>query len=268
MPTPVITDNIEIATIVGQSKYWNGFPLSGDVLLHSMFTVRRSTSNAIIKEVLLDSPEYISIYSPAGGTASMSIKVYDHLGAVTTIAKTAPLVEGCNYIGVSPIQLGVSAVANAKFYNIEVLGSVLRYVIAAGEPKDQIYILYETGAGGVETLRVSGNKTRKIKAEGSVLQKVRWAGDNQRNGLIVESTKSVTPQIRCNSGYYSPEYIEHLAQLICGKVWLINRTRKTFERYYIDESSLDLDTSNDDLHTIDFTITQGWTDSIANTFNP
>jgi hypothetical protein len=261
--TNTITDTLEIRQIIGQSSLWANFPSSGAVLLHSLYSLYDNRSESVVKNILFDSPEYISVYSP-GGSISFTVTVYSTAIAGSPINHSINLQEGCNYIAVSPTQLGIPS--NALGYDINILGTTLRYKILQSVPDNVLYILYENGIGGVETLMCTGSKKIKARSEKQNYYKLPWTGDNQRRGLIIQPRIFGQKSIDINTGYISPQHAAHLGQLICGRIWLIDRVRNRFIRYYVNQDSIDLIDTKDDLHSVSFTITEGFKNSGIHNF--
>jgi hypothetical protein len=257
-----ITDTVTIKQVLGHSALWAPFP-SGTTLLHSYYDMSGKTPKTIVKPILRDSPEFISVYS-SGGSLSFTVTVYSTSIIGTTLTKTVTLADGCNFITVSPDQLGLAS--NAKGYDINILGQKISYKILQSIPDDVQYIIYENGIGGIETLMCTGSKKHRAKSETQRYFRQPWVGDTQRQGLLVNSRVFAQPSISMNTGYITPEHAGHLAQLLCGRVWLIDRARGRFVRYYTDQDSLELQDTKRDLHSIDFTITQAFKNSVINEF--
>lgn len=257
-----ITNTISIKQILGQSALWAPFPNS-TTLLHSWYNMNGESPKTMVKTILRDTPEFISVYS-SGGSVTFTVTVYSTSIIGTTLTKSATLANGCNYITVSPDQLGVPS--NAKGYDINILGQKLSYKILQSEPDNVQYIIYENGIGGIETLMCTGSKKHKAKSETQRYFKQPWVGDTQRRGLLFNSRVFAQPSISMNTGYISPEHAHHLGQLLCGRVWLVDRARGRFVRYYTDQDSIDLLDDRDDLHSVTFTITQAFKNSVLNNF--
>lgn len=260
--TETITDTISIKQILGQSALWAPFP-NATTLLHSYYGMTGKTPKTIIKSILRDSPEFLSVYS-SGGSVTFQVQVYSTSITATTLNRTVSLANGCNWISVSPDQLALPA--NTKGYDIEILGQKISYKILQSIPDDVMYIIYENGIGGIETLMCTGSKKHKAKSETQRYFKQPWVGDTQRRGLLFNSRVFAQPSINCNTGYITPEHAHHLGQLLCGRVWLVDRARGRFVRYYTDQDSIDMIDDRNDLHNITFTITQAFKNSVLNNF--
>lgn len=258
--------------VYGSSRYHNG-PDKGpaNILLHSYYSFRRKqTRNVFYKEVTRDQPEIICIWSKAGGSISLN-KTVRKTGNVLE-AGTVPvtLQKGVNYIAASPTQLGITG-TDVIGYTIG-LGSFspyqgINYVLRQNEPDDQLFLLMDNGCGGLETIRVSGNKSFDVDVEFEKFERPRIPGDDFRKGNVDTTIKRGADRIQCNTGYYSRDYIEHIRQLAMGKVWLIDMVRKKYNRYIVTSGSIKVSESQADLFAFDFTIEQAWRSHSFSSFN-
>lgn len=265
----------------GATRNWNGFAgkySASVILLNSWVSFRRSvTRNKWSKEILKNQPEYLSFYVPTLATASISFTANILLKNGTLVPGvglgSANLVKGCNWVSTSfhSFNLHVLYPTAVKYYleikyGATLLGTITYHVLQ-NEPDNPIYILMETGTGGVEVLRVAGKKTYEHEVSSVEYEKAVWLGTSQQQGTIHKDFKQGQPRIKCNSGYFQREYIEHLTQLLYSRIWLIDMVRNKFYAYNVVTSSVKESDDNDELHNLEFTIDQGWKSNTASTFN-
>ena len=266
--------------VAGASKYWNGF--SGKysqniIMLNSLVSFRRrATNNIIVKDIMAGQPEYVSFYCPAAAqTLTITANVLLDDGTLNSNVSlgTVSLPLGVSAVRCNLEQLGIlTTYPTAVKYKLifksgaTQIGSIT-YQIIRNEPENNIFVLMETGTGGVETVRVSGKNEYGQKVSYVEFERPIWLGSNFRDGLIDKTFTQGQAEIRCNSGYVQREYAEHLAQLAYGRVWLIDTVRKKFLAYNVTNTSIKESEDGSDLHNVEFTIEQAWKSFSSSSFN-
>lgn len=260
--------------VYGSSKYWNGFTDKYSdtvILLHSWRNFKRSVNfNQFYKEVTQEQPEYIGVFcQDESASVDITIRVYKSDGGTTDLTtKTITALRGVNWINVKPSLLGVFGVTDGVSYRIGNLTmGYLYYAMLESEPADSLYLLMDNGCGIFETIRMQGKIDFSHEVSFVEQEKAVWIGSNFREGRISQHFKSGVPTIEANSGYYSREYIEHISQLLYGKVWLIDTVRNKFLAHRVTSSKITESDTHTDLFNIKIEVAQGWRDYSSNTFN-
>ncbi len=263
--------------IAGSTKYWNG--LAGRyadpiVLLHSWKSYRRRANfNQFYKQVLSTQPEYISVYiQDLNQSLVLNVRVYKSDDTFVDITMPSiTLSRGVTHVPTDMARLGISSVPLAQSYRIGINSNpslgYLYHSIIDQEPDNVLYMLMDNGCGGVETVRLQGQKTFGHEVSYVEHERPVFVGSNFRDGQIDQEFKSGVPTIGANSGYFDREYIEHISQLLYGKVWLIDTVRSKFLRYRVTSTSVQESDDSDDLYNLKLTFAQGWRDHSSNTFN-
>lgn len=267
------------AVIYGASKYWAGFGKQSDIqtdyLLHTQLSFR---DNILLprwkKEIKKDSPEYVYYYANAAKNMPLGLTIL-YTDGTTTGHPLSPvaIVKGVNWIDLSYKSIDIDAkISSGKTllgYNINFndASAEMQYVLYDHEDDYDLYLLMSNGIGGCEVIRMNGRKTFGVQTSGQSYRRSRWIDSNFQDGLIDNLLTEGYPTIKCNSGYYAREYIEHLEQLLYGQVWLIDRTRKRFLKYVVTSKSVVSAEDGSDLHAINIDIHQAWHDQSSTTFN-
>jgi hypothetical protein len=269
-----ITAGAWVKVVDGASEYWNGFNgrTEAAVLLNSLSSYRRSsTKNSIIKEIMPGQPEYISFYAASATSITITANILTADGTLHAnhACGTVSLVKGCNWVSVNLQQLGIlTAYPTAVKYRLNITGGwVITYQIITNEPEYNIFLLMDTGTGGVETVKVAGQKEYSTTTSSIEVERMMWLGSSHRDGLIDRIHKQGQKEIKCNSGYYTREYVEHLAQLLYGRIWLIDTVRHKFLAYNTISTEITESADNSDLYNCEFTIQQAWKSYNHSTFN-
>jgi hypothetical protein len=264
-----------ISVVRGGTEYWQGFSgiESQSVYLLNSLRTFRNKKEEIVKEIYHDQPEYVSFYAKAASTVVMTATIQLRDGTTQTmLLPDASISKGCSYVGISPDQIGIlaahpTAVKYRVLFFSGVLLGYITYSLLQNEPENNIYLLMETGTGGVETIKVAGKNQYSAEVSYNQHERAVWLGTNHTHGTISHSNKRGQKIIKCNSGFYSREYCDHLEQLLYGKVWLIDKVRKKFLAYNVTDTSLKTSDDDDELYYIEFTIEQAWKSTSHNTFN-
>lgn len=270
--------------VYGSSRFWQGFSTLHNrnlILLNSFRSFERNINNIIVKEIFLNQPEYLSFYSRVDTTLNLFANVTLEDGTmVPDVALTAnpiTIKKGCNYVGVSLSQTRITYLhPTAKKYTLKFTSpdqSVqnmpqVQYSIMKHETMNLMYLLFDTGIGGVETLPIYGRIKKSNEVQSAQNEKQAWKGTNFRDGVISSSFRNGKQVIECNSGYNTPDYIEHISQILYSEfVWLIDTARRKFIRVQVTSSEADIKDSASDLHNLKFTIKDAFRSYSHNSFN-
>jgi hypothetical protein len=259
--TDTITNTLSIKQINGSSTRWTPLSNQAAILLHSLFSTFTITPRIVTRNVLYTSPDFICVYS-SGGSVSFTVDQSTAANQGLPVSHTVSLAEGVNYITTSPAQLGLAT--NCVGYTINILGQKLSYKILQTEPDQYTHIIYPNGLGGIETLLCVGAKKMKVKATKDKYEVTKWAGASQRNGLVVETPARAYQMQTLNTGYITKEHAVHLSQLSTTSCWLIQGS--TFIAHTIEDNSLELINTSEDLHSVAFTIAPAFASTHLNNF--
>jgi len=129
-----------------------------------------------------------------------------------------------------------------------------------------IYLLYENGVGGFETVSLRGKWRHKYKTSSTEHLKNRQYGWNVKEGDFGTYANEGRGEIEANTGWLNgPYYLEHLRQLpLAQKVYLIDLTNKLFRAATVAPGDIETNEADTTLFAQQFTIRAGWSDQSAN----
>ena len=233
-------------------------------LCHGYFT---PSFRPFPKPISPTQPDWVWVYVHGNADISASIVItYDDGTTRTEAVAGASVGRGLYCWPSGPEQIGLVDVDPTK--------TVRRYVFKVGTIAAVTYdlldgclpwetvIAYENGAGGIETVGMQGKAEREY---GSTAQQFRRARPQVRGGdegavqrYQVEGLRRWT----LRTGYVSANYAEHLAQVMLGRCWIVDRLTSRFLEV-IPSGTLRLTRDDDDLHALQFTFTAASPDRAA-----
>jgi hypothetical protein len=113
-----------------------------------------------------------------------------------------------------------------------------------------VYILFDNGLGGMETVRLKGKRILKYNAEITTYEN----DSGELSTAFAEGVESV----EVSTGYYTLEYIQKLRQLLLGKLYQVTiaqgvTDQYTFTKIIADTKSFEIIPDDNDLHALVFT---------------
>jgi len=249
--------------IRGSSMYWNGFGSaeSINIMLHSWLT---RAGRLLAREVRKEQPEYLYIFKTSGGSFDVTVTFFYTDGTDSDCTKGPIVVEDNSvaWIAVGWDQLDLDAeVDDAKtlsYYYITVQDTDggMRYQLDDHTTEYDQYFLFDNGIGGLDTIRCSGKTIYGASATRQIFERTRARGTNFQQGLVGVNNPTASEEWQMNTGYYHEDWCRHLAQLLTGDIWYVDRGRKRFLKCTIQNQSLRLVDKEDDptLQSVEFTV--------------
>lgn len=113
-----------------------------------------------------------------------------------------------------------------------------------------VYILFDNGLGGMETVRLKGKRILKYNTDVTIYEN----DGGELSSLFAEGIESV----EVSTGYYTLEYIQKLRQLLLGKLYQVTiaqgiTDQYTFTKIIADTKSFEIIPDDNDLHALVFT---------------
>lgn len=253
----------EYYIIHGGTPYWYGLGPNPAVnkVLHSYIS---RTGRFAVKELRVNQPEWVYYFMVSGSvTVEWTIQYTDGTDD-SGFAPSAPVAAAgaISYVNVGYTATGAAAAADpdksVHLYTVNIGGAgdntVLYYHIDDHDTEHDEYLCYDNGIGGIEVLRCSGRHETGVDVRKETYLKARVQGSNYRDGMTGTSIAVGAQQMVLNTGYYSKEYIEHLAQIIMGECWYIDRARTKIVHVTVKDRNTRLVNAADDLHAMTVTI--------------
>jgi hypothetical protein len=153
--------------------------------------------------------------------------------------------------------------------------SIIGYDISIRRPNDDIlltasydlelsrhpwnlYIVFENGLGGIESVRAKGKK--QLKYDSDIINVEKSNGD-----LSVAFSTGVS-SYDVSLGWYDYYYLDALRQLLLAKAWLFDPKTNTYTEIVPEKQSFEFIPDDNDLHTLNFKFRTAKTDSQANNY--
>ena len=227
----------------------------------------------IIRPATKEQPSWMYIFSLGAETFTAKITVGFSNGAtvVHTIAGITA-VEGINYlpVGWNQLDLDTSIVGpageKAEFYSITLekaaadVGFTMFFQLHECQPTTR-YLLMETGLGGFETVPLFGKHSYGVESSRETTRMSTTPNTTSDTGTYANLNTQTNRIITSRTGYYSKNYIEMLAQLLCGELWEIDLVGERFLKIAADQTSFrELYKEDADLYALEFKYRQGWDD--------
>lgn len=126
-----------------------------------------------------------------------------------------------------------------------------------------VYVLLDTGLGGMETVRLKGKRVLKYNADSTVYE--------NESGELSTAFAEGSETIEVSTGYYPLEYIQKLRQLLLGTMHLVTITTGTpdsytFTKIIADTKSFDIVPDDNDLHALIFAFKKAKMEKQHNSF--
>ena len=128
------------------------------------------------------------------------------------------------------------------------------------------YLLFENGAGGMETVWLRGKAQESYQAAADEVQRPQRPGHTVAKGDFTALAAGGRPVWEMNTGWYDdPYYLQHLRQLPLAQAWLVDASNQRFQKVIVEARELrDLVVDDQVLYGIQFNIKAGWIDPAHN----
>jgi hypothetical protein len=124
-----------------------------------------------------------------------------------------------------------------------------------------MYLLYDNGVGGMETVLLRGKKTISNEYQRENLKRTRfpkWTANAAEHDTFAATSRQVW---EVSTGWYEDSYyLHHLRQLGLAKCWLVDTQYKRFLKVNVDIKSWEWHSDDQDLHAVSFKIISSWED--------
>lgn len=200
--------------------------------LHTYY-YKRNSAYTFFKPVATNQPDYIYFIALLTGDIEVTVtRMYDDGTNDFYVAVTMPVVANKAYwvqSGHDQLKVPIDAAVGKTIHGYSV--SLIRegqnaftafYVLDPMCPSWAKYILYHNGFGGFETVRMKGKTQYGHRVNRETFQKTRWIDFNIQEGSIDHIRTLGNAVFTTHTGHYPEYYIEHLRQLLHGKLWLID----------------------------------------------
>ena len=93
------------------------------------------------------------------------------------------------------------------------------------------YILFQNGFGGYETVRMKGITRYTHDVDRQSFERTRWIDFNTETGTMDDLSVLGGPVFNTHTGHYPKHYLNHLRQLLHGKLWLVDLELSLLNEY-------------------------------------
>lgn len=247
--------------ISGSSLYMQGPPQSESIMLHSYYT---RDGQVIFKEVTKSEPDFYYFWADTSESVTLQIVFHYSDGIaghdIRTFTSEAKKV---NYIPIGYAQLKADLLIDPArellYYRVRVVNGLSffgdrLFYLDDRDPDQKRYLAYSNGCGGIDVVRLSGYGIKKINVEKTQYTRPRTANTSFQDGNIGHISQSGFETIEASTGYYSEEYINHLAQVAFGDAWIIDTNRNQFYKVAILNTEIEVYNEQEDKYSMVFNI--------------
>jgi len=145
------------------------------------------------------------------------------------------------------------------------------YVLDEICPSWERTILYHNGFGGYETVRMKGITRYTHQVDREIFERTRWIDFDIQTGTIDDIRTFGSPVFNTHTGHYPAYYVEHLRQLLHGKLWLVDTDLSAlssyrFKRLINQTSSVEIRSDEPAADGFAITYRHAWDDDGFNVF--
>ena len=191
-----------------------------------------------------------------------------------------------------PLQAGINQapsyytkVAHSYAFQLRTSGHLVRtalyYRLLEHEYNEwTVFLAYTNGCGGIETVAMRGKQEGRYDVKRDEFRRARQRAERPNPGRFLTTANNLRPvdveygeiasygeeglaSWRLRSGYYPREYVDHLRQLMLGRVWIVDVARKVFVAVNVQQDSLRLTEDDEDLHALELTVSMATPDRNA-----
>lgn len=145
------------------------------------------------------------------------------------------------------------------------------YVLDTECPSWPKYLLYQNAMGGYETVRLKGITRYGHEVQRVRFERTRWTDFSIQEGLTDELSVKGSPTYNSHTGHYPAWYLNHLRQILHGKVWIIDTDLSAigeyrFKRVIVDTNSIEVHSDTPGPGGFSFTYRHAWKDDGFNVY--
>lgn len=138
------------------------------------------------------------------------------------------------------------------------------YYTAKVTPDWQVWVLFDNGLGGCETVPMLGKTRRSIAASRDTSRRQRTSDFNIADGELIGVGAESSRVYEMNTGWVERYYIEHLQQLLLGDAWIIDRDNSRFIKLICESTGGVVSSDDNTLFSMDVTFKTAWIDTAIN----
>ena len=263
-----------------QDINWAG-PL---LALHS-YLYKRNSAYILRKPVSKAQPDWIYFITQVADNVDVIVTIHYSDGTYefyTAINNMAVVINRGYWVQAGYNQLKVDDNANPGKTVIGYDVSLVRvtgevnaytqfYVVDDMCPSWERYILYQNGMGGYETVRMKGVTRYSHEVQRDRFERTPWTDFDIKTGVIDEIRVRGGAVYNTHTGHYPSWYVEHLRQMMHGKMWLIDMELSDldeyrFKRIVVDNTTVDIRSDIPAADGFALTYRHAWKDDGFNIF--
>lgn len=231
--------------------------------------------NAIRKPIGYNGVDYVAFVMVDDGSLSFKVRAYYQDGTDQRFNLHASPIDfyadEVNYVQSGPAQLDleneVTDWEDVVRYDFEIwsetgdsaLKGVVSYELDWKIRPWFIDLLYPNGCGGVEVLRALGKATFGTRAQRATAERQATPDDDATEGRYFTFNTVGQDTIEVEVGWYRPEYLHHIAQVIYQDVWALEGGE--WIRYVVDADSITIRKDDNLIGSFNFRISKAITQS-------
>lgn len=212
--------------------------------LHS-YLYRRDSAYTFYKPVGATQPDWMYFISLLAGTIQVKVTIHYEDGTYEFVdSHTIAVVTNRAYWMQSGYaQLKVEELATQDkvivAYDVSLIdvatdqnAFTVFYLLDMECPSWDKVLLYHNGIGGYETVRMKGKTTYGHAVETEQYERTRWTDFDIKTGSIDMIRTAGSPVFTLSTGHYPPWYLDHLRQLLHGRLWMIDSDLSALSEHF------------------------------------
>lgn len=145
------------------------------------------------------------------------------------------------------------------------------YIIDEECPSWERYLLVQNGMGGYESVRLKGIMRHSHEVQRDRFERTRWTDFDIEDGVTDDLSVQGSPVYTVHTGHYPAWYLDHLRQLLHGKLWLIDTDLSAlgeyrFKRVLCDTTSVEIRSDRPGPGGFSITLRNAWKDDGYNVY--
>lgn len=258
-----------------------GFPYGASFFF--LHNYRRRDGVAFRKPIAREQPDWLYFFSKNTATFSVSFTIAWSNGTTTTYtpaagpgysieANSARWIqcgfEQCKLGSVAPPSPGLEIVGYSPILTVSGLHApvIAHFDVVADWHPWQLFLLMETGLGGMESVYLRGKSEWKYTADREEYERSPSAENNLQLGERDTYLASARHVVEASTGWQQAHYIEHLRQILLGKTWIIDQVNNRFIRVIVETKTLDVKADDQDLFSLSITLSYAVKDAAFNNY--
>lgn len=233
------------------------------MLLH-IWNADPYVDKALLRPALKEQPQwmYFFLVEEIDLSIQLGITYKDGTTDVVEIQGLTTMPQGVNYIPTGWDQLDISDHADPEkevdrwlVGVVSNLGALLFTQIYQLYPHQEHrhYLAMETGLGGIESVPFWGLRQYSVDSSRETTRLARTPWTTVQSGEYESLNTTANQKFKGRTGYVPKEYLNHIRQLICGELWLIDTQGPRFIKIVADQNSFrNLYQEDDDLFALEF----------------